>query len=51
MKIGIFSEAVGPPASMFGMVVAYDKGFQEISKFMTLTLTQGHGDLEKGPKK
>ena len=51
MKIGIFSEAVRPPASIFGMVVAFDKGFQEISNFMTLTLTQGRGDLEKGPKK
>ena len=51
MKNGIFSEAVRPPASIFGMVVAVDKGFQEISNFVTLTLTQGRGDLEKGPKK
>ena len=50
MKIGIFSEAVRPPASIFGMVVAFDKGFWEISNFLTLTLTQGHGDLEKGSK-
>ena len=50
MKIGIFSEAVRPPASIFGMVVACDKGFQEILNFMTLTLTQGRGDLEKGQK-
>ena len=49
MKIGVFSEAVRPPASIFGMMVAFDKGFWEISNFMTLT--QGRGDLEKGQKK
>ena len=50
MKIEIFSEAIRPPASIFGVVVALDKGFQEILNFMTLTLTQGCGDLEKGQK-
>ena len=47
----MFSEAVGPPASICGMIVACIKDFQGILNIMTLALTQGHFDLEKGSKK
>ena len=46
----LFSERVWPTVSTFVMVVACDKGYHCIPNIMTLTLTQGRGDLEEVPQ-
>ena len=44
------SETIYTRATQFSMVVVYSKGFMKIIKFVTMTLTQGHSDLQKKGK-
>ena len=44
------SETIHTRATQFSMVIVYSKGFMKIVKFVTMTLTQGHSDLQKKGK-
>ena len=44
------SETIYIRTTKFSMVVVYSKGFMKIIKFVAMTLTQGHSDLQKNGK-